>query len=247
MKRASRLKRRLALVAVDLESGRRVVLHEGPVLPAARATCAVPAVLPPEEIGGRWLVDGGLVSVLPVDVAAMADPDVVLAVEVGAPRARRLPWLARTGWRLGRMVPNPFTAKSSFEILVRAAEIALDRQNTLAAAMVGPEVLVRVDLGDIGLRDFHRLEDAVAAGRRAMESALPALRVALESRPSAREALRHRALVLQFDPVCDMVVNPHRAVAIMELDGRTIYFCSTSCRDAFARAAAVDRVDARGQ
>jgi YHS domain-containing protein/predicted acylesterase/phospholipase RssA len=187
------------------------------------------------------------VSVLPVDVAAMADPDVVLAVEVGAPRARRLPWLARAGWKLGRMLPNPFTAKSSFEILVRAAEIALDRQNTLAAAMVGPEVLVRVDVGDIGLRDFHRLEDAVAAGRRAMESALPALRVALESRPSAREALRHRALVLQFDPVCDMVVNPDRAVASVELDGRTIYFCSTSCRDTFARAAGIGRVDAKAQ
>lgn len=232
------LERRLAVVAVDLEIGRPVVLHEGPVLPAIRATCAVPAVLAPVEIGGRWLVDGGLVSVLPVDVASMADPDVVVAIEVGAKSVRSLPWLASAGWGLGRILPNPLTARSSFEILVRAAEIALDRQNTLAAAMVGPEVLVRVDLGDIGLRDFHRVDDAAEAGRRAMHAALPALRAALASRPSSRAPIGRREVVLEFDPVCDMVVNARRAVATTERNGRTFYFCSTSCRDAFARAPA---------
>lgn len=231
------LKQPLAVVAVDLESGRRVVLHEGEVLPAVRATCAVPAVFPPVEIAGRWLVDGGLVSVLPVDVAAMADAAVVVAVEVRSARARRLPWLARGGWRLGRVVPNPITAKSSFEILVRATEIALERQNTLAAAMIGPEVLVRVDVGDIGLRDFHRLDDAVAAGRRAMEAALPAVRAALESRPF-RPAPRERgAVALHLDPICDMVIDPRRAVALTDAHGRTTYFCSTGCRAAFERAA----------
>lgn len=229
------LARRLAVVAVDLESGGRVVLHEGAVLPAIRATCAVPAVLPPVEIGGRWLVDGGLVSVLPVDVASMGDPDVVIAIEVGTPRARRLPWLARARWGIGHLLPNPFTAWSSFEVLVRAAEIALDRQNTLAAAMVGPAVLVRVALGELGMRDFHRLDEAVAAGRRAMDEALPALEAALVTRPSRRERLAEREVVLHFDPVCEMVVNPRAAAARLERDGREIYFCSTGCRDAFAR------------
>lgn len=231
------LKRRLAVVATDLETGRRVVLDGGAVLSAVRATCAVPAVLPPVEIGGRWLVDGGLVSVLPVDVACMADPDVVLAIEVGAQRARRLPSLASAGWGLGRLFPNPLTARSSFEILVRAAEVALDRQNTLAAAMVGPQVLVRVDLGDFGLRDFHRLDEAVASGRRAMEDAMPELRAAIASPPSSRAAIGRREVALHLDPVCDMLVNPRRAVAKTERDGRTFYFCSSGCRDAFARDA----------
>jgi NTE family protein len=231
------LKRWLAVVAVDLESGRRVILRDGDVLSAVRATCAVPAVLPPVEIGGRWLADGALVSVLPVDVASMADPEVVVAVDVGAPRARRLPMLARTGWGIGRMLPNPLTARSSFEILVRAAEIALERQSALAAAMVGPEVLVRVDVGDLGLRDFHRLEEAAAAGRRAMRAAVPMLREALAVRSSSRESPAGREIVLQLDPVCDMVVDRRRAVTTAELDGRTIYFCSSGCRDTFMREA----------
>jgi YHS domain-containing protein len=134
------------------------------------------------------------------------------------------------------VLPNPLTAKSSFEILVRATEIALDRQSTLAAAMIAPEVLVRVDMGDIGLRDFHRLDDAVGAGRRAMEGALPALRAALESRPPPREPRARREFAPQVDPICDMVVDPRRAIALTDRHGRTIYFCSTGCRTLFARA-----------
>jgi NTE family protein len=230
------LARGLAVVAADIERGTRVVLHEGEVLPAIRATCAVPGVLPPVEIAGRWLVDGGLVSVLPVDVASMADADVVVAIEVAARGARRLPPLAAAGWRLGRIWPNPLTAKSSFELLVRAAEVALNRQNTLAAAMVGPEVLVRIELGDFGLRDFHRLDEAIAAGRAAMNEALPALRAALADPPARR--LGRRGVVLQLDPVCEMIVNGARAPATTVRDGRTFYFCSTGCRDAFDRCGA---------
>ena len=51
----------------------------------------------------------------------------------------------------------------------------LERQTTLAVAMTAPELLIEPELGDIGLRDFHRMEDAVAAGRRAAEAALPGL------------------------------------------------------------------------
>jgi NTE family protein len=69
------LKTPLAVLAVDVESGRPVVLHQGTVLPAVRATCAIPAVLPPVALGGRQLVDGGLVNVLPVDLAAMVEPE----------------------------------------------------------------------------------------------------------------------------------------------------------------------------
>lgn len=227
---------RLAVTAADLESGRQVVLQEGPVLPAVEATCAVPAVMRPVELGGRWLVDGALVNALPVDVAWLAEPAIVAAVKVGSSRRRPLPQLRSTGASLlsqvARFVPNPASAWVSFEILVRAAEIAFERQMTLQAAMARPEVLVEADIGDIGFRDFDRLDDAIAAGRRAAEGLPAKLRRLLEgSAPSPGPADE----VLRFDPVCDMVVSPARARASLEDVGRTFYFCSPNCRDAFAR------------
>jgi NTE family protein len=234
------LARPAAVVAVDLEAGRPVVLHRGPLLPALRATCAVPGVLPPVNVQGRWMVDGALVNGLPVDVASMADPDVVLAVRAGGRRYRPLPSLAHPAMavleRLGAILPNPLSARAGFEVLVRSTEIALDRQTTLAAAMVEPTVLVDAQVGDVGMRDFHRLEEAVAAGRAAMEQALPALRAALLVAP--RRCIGGSQLALHVDPVCDMVVSPRRAAAAVTDGHGTRYFCSTTCRDAFLRRAA---------
>lgn len=228
----------LVVTAVDIESGTQIILHAGEVLPAVRATCTVPGVLPVTKVGGHWLVDGGLVNILPVDVAWMANPDLVVAVKVGALRDRRIPEL---NWRvtsflsrLGGAIPNPATAKVSFEVLVRAAEIVLDRQTLLAAAMTGPELLIEPDLGDITLRDFHRLDDAVAAGRRAAEAALPEL-LRLVANPPLQTRPAERVLCLHFDPVCAMVINPAHARAILVHEKTTYYFCSPNCGDCFKR------------
>lgn len=227
----------LAVVAVDLETGKQVVLHGGPLLPSLRATCAVPGVLAPIEIGGRWLVDGALVNVLPVDVAAMAQPDVVVAVRVGGHGNRPMPTLraswARLATRAGELIPNPLSARAGFEVLVRSTEIALDRQSTLAAAMVEPQVLVDVQVGDIGLRDFQRLDDAVEAGRQAAQAALPALRRAIHRLAPGTTAPGR--LVLHTDPICDMVVNPATAEAVLSHGDQPLFFCSATCRDAYLR------------
>ena len=227
----------LRITAVDLEQGIPVVLDSGRLLPAVRATCAVPGVIPPEKIGSRWLVDGGLFNLVPVDAAWSSDPDLVVAVSVSAQRARRMPqlnWkLTRLLSRFGRLLPNPATAKSSFEILVRAAEIALARTAVLSSAMAGPELLIEVDVEDIGLRDFNRLSDAVERGRTAAVRALPALRSLLES--PTRVAASAQAAP-SVDPVCLMAVAPRRARARAVYCGRTYLFCSENCRDAFLRA-----------
>jgi len=149
--------------------------------------------------------------------------------------------MPQLGWRvtsllsrLGGIVPNPATAKVTFEILVRAAEIMLDRQTALAAAMTAPELLIEPELGEMGLRDFHRLDDAVAAGRHAAEAALAALERLLESPPAAPVGVE-RVLSLRFDPVCAMVINPGRARATATQGGQTYYFCSENCRECFER------------
>lgn len=182
------------------------------------------------------MASAGIVNALPVDVAWMGAPDIVVAVNVGSVRERRVPQL---NWRvtallsrLGGVVPNPATAKVTLELLIRAVEIMLERQTALAVAMTAPELLIAPDLGDMGLRDFHRLDDAVAAGRRAAEAALPELARLLESAPATTG---ERVLSLRFDPVCAMVTSPARARATVTRGEKTYYFCSENCRDCFER------------
>lgn len=229
----------LALSAVDLLRGEEVVLRSGALLPAVRATCAVPGVLPPEQIDGRALVDGGVMNVLPVDLAWAWVPDVVIAVNVLAspgstPRLDSR--YARAALRMGRWLPNSVTAHVAFDVVMRAFEIALERQRSLAFSMTNPDVLIDLDLADVSFQDFHRLLEIVEAGRRAMRQGLPRLRAALERQPRARQASQAEPSH-QVDPVCGMEVSPGRARARLELAGSVYYFCSTTCSDCFRRHA----------
>ena len=76
-------------VATDLEHGEPVVLSEGNLSKALRATMAVPGVFSPIEIGTSIFVDGGLVDNLPVSVAFDMGADVIIAVDVPPPRHGR--------------------------------------------------------------------------------------------------------------------------------------------------------------
>lgn len=224
----------LAVVAVDLETGRQVVLDHGDVLTAVQASCAVPGVMAPVAIEGRLLVDGGVVNVLPVDLASARSPDLVLAIKVGSTQDASLPRVRNASFltRLARLAPNPFSARLAFDVLVRSAEIALEHQNRLAAAMVPADVLVDVDVGRAGLRDFHLFDAIVGAGAAAMETALPALRDRLQRASPSREMLAETGAAI--DPTCDMVVSAARAKARLDVAGTTYFFCSATCCEAFA-------------
>jgi len=58
-----------AAVATDLETGEKVVLRAGSLASAMRASMAIPGLFEPWPMGDRLLVDGGLVSNLPVETA----------------------------------------------------------------------------------------------------------------------------------------------------------------------------------
>ena len=74
------------LMAVDMRHGVEVALDEGPLLPAALATSAVPAIFPPVEIEGRQLSDGGVIDSLATHVAFERGADKVIAVDIEPPR-----------------------------------------------------------------------------------------------------------------------------------------------------------------
>jgi len=226
----------LVVSAVDLMTGEEVALHSGPLLPCVRATCAVPGVFAPEQIGTHCLVDGGVTNMLPVDLAWACDPDIVIAVNIVAsppPTLRLNSAYGRAATALGKLVPNPMTALLAYEIAMRAVEIALDRQRAMAVAMTGPEVLIDIDLSHVSISDFHRLDEIVEAGRQATRLSLPRLRAALATQVAATDRSAAGA-TLHIEPVCRMTVSPSRARAVLERGGNTYYFCSLSCRDTFA-------------
>src|SRR5439155_19274044 len=56
----------VVVLATDVDTGEPVVLREGDVRDAVRASCSFPGVFPPMVLGGRRLFDGGVSEVVPV-------------------------------------------------------------------------------------------------------------------------------------------------------------------------------------
>ncbi|MDR0814401.1 MAG: patatin-like phospholipase family protein, partial [Bacteroidales bacterium] len=69
-------------VATDLKTGDEVVLEQGELPRAMRASMAIPSVFMPEEIDGKILFDGGLVNNFPADRIFNKQIDILIGVDV---------------------------------------------------------------------------------------------------------------------------------------------------------------------
>jgi NTE family protein len=76
----SDLKMPLKVVATELLTGEKVILSEGGVFHAIRASLAIPIIFPPWEVNGRLLIDGAASDPLPIDVAIQDGADVIIAM-----------------------------------------------------------------------------------------------------------------------------------------------------------------------
>jgi NTE family protein len=72
----------LAVVAADVQSMEEIVIDKGSVVEAVRASISLPVVFTPVKWGERFLIDGGVVNPMPVDVVRSMGAEIVIAVNV---------------------------------------------------------------------------------------------------------------------------------------------------------------------
>jgi len=70
----------LKIIATDMMTGEKVILSEGRIWDAVRASLAIPLIFPPWELDGRLLIDGGVSDPLPIDVAIQEGADIIIAM-----------------------------------------------------------------------------------------------------------------------------------------------------------------------
>jgi NTE family protein len=76
-------------IATDLKNQREVWLNKGKLFDAIRASIAIPMIFTPHTINGRELVDGGLLSPMPLAPTRQMQVDRVIAVDVNGPNRWR--------------------------------------------------------------------------------------------------------------------------------------------------------------
>jgi NTE family protein len=114
----------------DIRTGGLVVLTNGNLGTAMRASMAVPGAFTPVTIDGKLLIDGGIVDNLPVDVARAMGADVVIAVDVGKLSAEAMAGTNMTFESLGEILSR------TYDIMRRPDQ---DRMGKTADILVAPD------------------------------------------------------------------------------------------------------------
>jgi len=176
------LKLPCVLTAVDLKSGREVLLKEGRLVDAILATIALPGIFPARYVDGLELVDGGTLDPVPVAPARMLSPRlpvvaVVLTMPMGIPaQSWRLPLQKYWAGRLVSRLLSQMRYDSVWDIFSRSLDITSRAVTQYRLEMDRPEVIVRPEVHDIDTLDVVDIHEVAKRGEAAVVAALPQLR-----------------------------------------------------------------------
>lgn len=160
-----------AIVAVDLVSGKEVVIQHGPIIEALMGAIALPGVFPPYNKNNMVLADAGIINNVPVDVARRLGADKVIAVDLGASCGDFQISAAGAG-PLGflNLLPNmPLTVAN------RGLGILVAQLTRFQLAANPPDVLICPQVEHIGMLEFVRVADGQSAGEAATEAVVDQL------------------------------------------------------------------------
>ena len=167
------LKIPLALMAVDILTGREVVLRDGIVVDAIRATMSVPGVFEPVPRGDMLLVDGGILNNVPVDVVSQAGMQRIIAVDVMPDFPRNRPGQAPVVLAPKTAYLPPAMQEVMNTFLIMISEMTEYRlRNSPPDLVIRPEISTQVSL----LTGFELALEVIDAGQAAAEAALPEIR-----------------------------------------------------------------------
>ncbi len=135
-------------IAADIVTGKPVVISQGDLATAMRASMSIPGLFSPIDFQGHLLVDGGIVNNLPVNVVQGMGADILIAVDVGTPlytRAELTDFVSITSQLSGIMVVNN-----------------TERQESL---LTPQDVLIVPNLGsEISSVDFGKIDQSIPLG-----------------------------------------------------------------------------------
>ncbi|TDU01043.1 MULTISPECIES: patatin-like phospholipase family protein [Azorhizobium] len=191
-----------AAIATELGSGHEIWLTRGDLIEAIHASYCLPGIFTPVKVGGRWLMDGALVNPIPVSAARAMGARIVIAVNLNsdvfgkgtvihdhgsmletaeaalAEKRARFSGILRPDRLLRRQFFSgaPDGPKGISSVMIDAFNITQDRIARSRLAGDPPDVSISPKLGKIGLFEFQRADEAIAAGAEAAEKVIDELK-----------------------------------------------------------------------
>lgn len=139
---------RFKAVAVDLMQGKQVILDQGDLGTALRATTAFPGVFAPLVREDQVLVDGGVLNNLPVQELKRKDVGLIIAVDVTREHEKKPP-------------------RNMIEVVYRSYSLMTAERKHTSLRLA--DIVIRPDVGHVSAFDFSKMPDCIKAGEEAAE------------------------------------------------------------------------------
>ena len=196
-----------AAVSIDLMTGEEILIREGRLMDAIRASISIPGIFVPHRMGRRLLVDGALRNPVPVSHLEELGSEVRIAVNLHAQPVREIlaakkrrggdtisaRVINRIDRRLARFRrrarstasdPSERTEPNLFEILAASMTVLEHELARHRLAREPVDVVIGPDVHDIRSFEFHKARKAINSGLAETEKHLPAIRAAIGRRRS---------------------------------------------------------------
>lgn len=181
-------------VATDMRRGQEIIFNSGSTVDAVRASCSIPGLFPPHEYRNRLLLDGAVVNPVPVSLCRQLGVDAVIAVDLSVNFGMRDGEFFDDSQKQNDDKFNNFFQKtfdsvsglfgknkdesgngdqlerpSILNTMTNSIDIMQHRLTRSRLASDPPDVLLKPHLDHIGIMEFHRGEESIAIGRKAVE------------------------------------------------------------------------------
>ena len=164
----NQLKIPFSCITTDINSGQRIVINNGLVKDAVRASISIPGIFVPVVVQGKCLVDGGLIDPIPIEALKNMGANFMIAVNVLVdPRKSRRSVSSAKGNDV-TVIPSIFNTLLQ-SLYIMEYEIAKNK-------ILQADLVISPQVNHIEAFDFHRSEEAVLTGYKAGKEILPKLR-----------------------------------------------------------------------
>jgi len=182
-----------AAVATDLKKGKEVVITEGSLFEAIRASISIPLVITPVQKNDTLFVDGGVLNPLPVNRVFRQVDDLLVAVNVNAQIPYKKLTVDDPEWgyfdqltsgklisfqkKLAKLVPVNSKGNSGyFNLISNTTGLMLSQISMLTIEMNPPDLLIEVSRHSCGVFDFYKAAELIELGKKATFESLRKLK-----------------------------------------------------------------------
>ncbi len=186
---------KFAAVATDLHHGKEIVITQGSLFDAIRASISIPLIIMPVLKNDTLFVDGGVVNPVPVNRVFRHDNDILIAVNVNALIPYQPTETVNPDWHfldkinsnklkefqekiISLFPPSKKEKTGYFNLINETSGLMLSQILKLTFEMNPPDILIEVSRNVCGTFDFYKATELIELGKQATITALENFKIA---------------------------------------------------------------------